>query len=70
MRGIQLYFAYVMARNPSIYYIKSRFSTNKKRYDSLVIKLIFSKTKSQITCNTQHYSSYIFQTKCRKYCSS
>ena len=37
---------------------------SKKRNDRLVIKLIFLKSKIQI-----RYSTYIFQTKCRNYCS-
>ena len=41
--GHTLYFAYMMARNHCTYYIKSRFNNNKKRNDSLVTKLIFSK---------------------------
>ena len=64
-----IYFAYMMGKNHSTYYIKSRFSSNKKRNDSLVTKFIFLKTKTQIICNSQYCSSHMFQTKCRKYCS-
>ena len=64
-----IYFAYMMAKNHSTYYIKIRFSKNKKRNDSLVTKFIFLKTKIQITCNSQNCKTYMFQTKYRKYCS-
>ena len=50
-----------MAKNHSTYYIKSRFSKNKKRNDSLVTKFIFLKTKTKnklhvihSTCNAQY----------------
>ena len=63
-------FAYMMmARNHSTHYIEARFGWSKKLDDSIVTKLIFLKTKTQITCNSQNCSSYMFQTKCRKYCS-
>ena len=58
----------MMARNHSTYYVKSRFSKNEKRNDSQITKFSFLKTKTQITCNPQYCSSYMFQTKCLKYC--
>ena len=59
----------MMARNHSTYYDKSRFGKNNKHNDLLVIKFIFFKIKTQITCNSQYCSSHMFQTKCRKYYS-
>ena len=52
-----------------ILYLDSGFSKNKNLDDSLVTKFIFSKTKTQFTCNSPYCSSYMLQTKCRKYLS-
>ena len=64
-----IYFAYMMSKNHSTYYIKSRFNKNKKRNDTLVTKFIFLKTKIEIRCNLKYCSGYMFNTKCRKFCS-
>ena len=64
-----IYFAYMIAKYYSTNYIKSGFIKNEKRNDSLVTKFIFLKNKIQITCNSQYCSTYMFHTRCRKYCS-
>ena len=58
-----IYFTYMIARNHSPYYIKYKFSKNKKCYDSLLIvtKFFFLKTETQITFNSQYCSFYMFQ---------
>ena len=60
-----IYFAYIMSKNYSTYYIKTKFSKNKKRNDSLMKKFIFLKTGTQITCNSRYCSSFMFQINCR-----
>ena len=64
-----IYFAYMMGKNHSIYSIKSKFSKNRKRNDIYVTKFILIKTRTYITCNRRYCSSYMFQTKCRQYCT-
>ena len=48
------YFVYMMCKNHSIYYIKSRFNKSKKRNDALVTKFILYKTKIEIKCNLKY----------------